>query len=82
MNTLELKKGMVENMDLYKWIELIILIALVIALYPTWRKKVAENPDKKASQMWFTYVYWFFVGLVALRTVASILLAAMTGMVF
>ncbi|OLS09953.1 hypothetical protein AUQ39_04815 [Lacticaseibacillus casei] len=69
-------------MDLYKWIELIILTVLVIALYPTWRKKVAESPDKKASQMWFTYVYWFFVGLVALRTVASILLAAMTGMVF
>ncbi|MDE3283244.1 hypothetical protein AUQ39_04850 [Lacticaseibacillus casei] len=62
-------------MNLYEWLELIILIALAVGLYPVWRKKAANNPDKKFSKMWFTYTYWFFVAIVALRTVASIFLA-------
>lgn len=41
-------------MNLYEWLELIILIALAVGLYPVWRKKAANNPDKKFSKMWFT----------------------------
>lgn len=56
-------------MDLTTWLKLIFMIGLVIIFYPVWKKTVAETPNKTASEIPFTYVYWGMSVLVVILTI-------------
>ncbi|OLS09954.1 hypothetical protein AUQ39_04820 [Lacticaseibacillus casei] len=62
-------------MDLTTWLKLILMIGLMVTLYPVWKRTVVETPNKTASEIPFTYVYWGMSVLIVIITIYVIYVA-------